>query len=338
MAQQLKEEMKVQQENLVQQIRNEISSQQENIVQRLSNLDDKQSNTEQEIINLKRDVDQRVSSLMKEIDQLKSSRGTGGSENATSTNRVKPPEFNGTVSWSVYKRQFEAAAEANRWTTEEKATALILSLRGQASELLQTVSDQQDYSTLVRALELRYGDEHLQEVYKVQLKNRQQKSGETLQELAADIERLTHLAYPTAAGEFLDSIKADIFTDAVRDGELRRAIRISGRKTSSEVLVYALSYEAAKDASRSTHHVRGLRTENCDDQELIRQIRQAVTEEFRQANHDLTGSSRRIRTRQEPKRCWICSDTTHLQRNCPQNQSGNPFIGNGLQYTQRPEN
>ena len=46
---------------------------------------------------------------------------------------MKPPEFSGQVPWAVYKRQFEAAAEINHWTTDmQKATALVLALRGPA--------------------------------------------------------------------------------------------------------------------------------------------------------------------------------------------------------------
>ena len=83
------------------------------------------------------------------------------------------------VPWAVYKRQFEAAAEINHWTTDmQKATALILALRGPASELLQTITDQRDYNAIVRVMELRSGNEHIQEVHRVQLE------GETLQELA----------------------------------------------------------------------------------------------------------------------------------------------------------
>src|SRR3978361_67117 len=34
---------------------------------------------------------------------------------------IKPPTYDGTTSWGMYKRQFEAAALSNRWSDEEKA-------------------------------------------------------------------------------------------------------------------------------------------------------------------------------------------------------------------------
>jgi SAP domain-containing protein len=64
--------------------------------------------------------------------------------------RMKPPQFDGTSSWNNYLMQFEAAATANGWRGNEKATALILALRGQATDVLQTLSveEQADYQQL----------------------------------------------------------------------------------------------------------------------------------------------------------------------------------------------
>ncbi|KAJ8948314.1 hypothetical protein NQ318_020801 [Aromia moschata] len=54
--------------------------------------------------------------------------------------RMKPPQFDGKSSWVNYLRQFEAAAKANGWSLAEKATALTLALRGDATDILQTLS------------------------------------------------------------------------------------------------------------------------------------------------------------------------------------------------------
>ena len=69
---------------------------------------------------------------------------------------IQPPTHDGQTPWSSYKKQFEAAATANLWEEEQKATALIIAMRGAALEILQTVSeeDRNRYSTLTAALEL----------------------------------------------------------------------------------------------------------------------------------------------------------------------------------------
>ncbi|KAJ8950916.1 hypothetical protein NQ318_008354 [Aromia moschata] len=94
--------------------------------------------------------------------------------------RMKPPQFDGKSSWVNYLRQFEAAAKANGWSLVEKATALTLALRGDATDLLQTLSleEQDDYHQLVKYLEMRYGQSYLEHVYHSQLKNRCQKNNE----------------------------------------------------------------------------------------------------------------------------------------------------------------
>jgi hypothetical protein len=76
--------------------------------------------------------------------------------------KLKHPSFDGTTSWSMYKKQFEPATGANNWDDEGKAVALTLTLRGQALQILQTLSveDQKNYAAFVKALELRYGDHH----------------------------------------------------------------------------------------------------------------------------------------------------------------------------------
>ncbi|KAL1450508.1 hypothetical protein WDU94_002865 [Cyamophila willieti] len=51
--------------------------------------------------------------------------------------RMKVPSFDGQTSWSVFRKQFEAACETNNYGEQEKATALILALRGPAADLLQ---------------------------------------------------------------------------------------------------------------------------------------------------------------------------------------------------------
>ena len=100
--------------------------------------------------------------------------------------------------------QFEAAATANLWEKGQKATALVIALR----EILQTLSkeDRNRYSALTAALELRFGDEHLRQVFAAQVKTRTQKVGESLQEFEADVKRLVRLAYTDAPPTFLERL------------------------------------------------------------------------------------------------------------------------------------
>ncbi|XP_055890394.1 uncharacterized protein LOC129927167 [Biomphalaria glabrata] len=284
---------------------------------------------EERITTIDEQVNQRVDAVEKAIEEMKTQvhcKHTNAPETSMasfvpeSSGKMKPPVFDGSVSWSVYKKQFDAAAKVNKWNSEEeKATALVLSLRGKASELLQSLPNQQDLAALVQAMELRYGDEHLQEVYRVQLKTRQQRPDETLQELETDIERLAHLAYPTAAQDFLEVIITDAFIDALRDPELKKATRVSGKRKASEALVYALSYEAAKDASGSTHQGRRLEVKEEEFAQLVRRVTEALDE--RRTNQIPENQPR------FPVRCWNCGELGHIQRSCTRRfpQTGNHY-------------
>ncbi|KAJ8954293.1 hypothetical protein NQ318_005876 [Aromia moschata] len=165
---------------------------------------------------------------------------------------LKPPTHDGQSSWSMYRRQFEAAAKANGWT-QEMATSLVISLRGQALEILQSIPEEQqnDYDRIVGALEIRYGHKYLRQVYQSQIKSRQQRSNESLQEYEADIERLVHLAYPQAPKEFLEQIGIQTFIDGLVDTEMQQALRLGRHTTICDALIAALEFKAAKEASRS---------------------------------------------------------------------------------------
>ncbi|KAJ8954406.1 hypothetical protein NQ318_011080 [Aromia moschata] len=166
---------------------------------------------------------------------------------------LKPPTYDGQSSWSMYRRQFEAAAKANGWTSQEMATSLVISLRGQALEILQSIPEerQNDYDRIVGALEIRYGHKYLRQVYQSQIKSRQQRTNESLQEYEADIERLVHLAYPQAPKEFLEQIGIQTFIDGLLDTEMQQALRLGRHTTICDALIAALEFKAAKEASRS---------------------------------------------------------------------------------------
>ena len=75
----------------------------------------------------------------------------------------------------------------------------LIAVRGAALGILQTLSDE-DISkcSATTALELRFRDEHLKQVFVAQLKTRTQKVGKSLQEFAVDVKKMVLLAYSKA--------------------------------------------------------------------------------------------------------------------------------------------
>ncbi|KAJ8935729.1 hypothetical protein NQ318_010579 [Aromia moschata] len=228
--------------------------------------------------------------------------------------RMKPPQFDGKSSWVNYLRQFEAAAKANGWSLAEKATALTLALRGDATDILQTLSleEQEDYHQLVRHLEMRYGQSHLEHVYHSQLKNRYQKSNESLQEFEADIARLVRLAYSSTPENVMELLAVQAFLDGLRDTEIRQALILACPSKLVDALARALEFEAAKQSCRGQAKVRrmeeGVEEGICNEAE-IRRVVEGMLEK------------RQIR-------CWNCGKVGHVRSRCPRNKATSPSSEN----------
>ncbi|UYV84725.1 K02A2.6-like [Cordylochernes scorpioides] len=240
--------------------------------------------------------------------------------------KIKPPTYDGQTSWKSFKTQFEVVALGNRWNSSEKAINLAASLRGSATEVLQSRPLEQslDYECLVHALTLRFGDDILQPYHVVKLKNRRQKRDETLQELAADVERLARLAFPDCPRHVQDLLAHQNFVDAIEDPECQQSVRMSEAKTLQEALIHSLKFEAARDATRGYQKVvRVMKTDESqkdgDIKEAIYQLQRTV-EEMKKSmsfSESAPGTYRQRTYRPNDKTiCWNCGKPGHIRANC----------------------
>ncbi len=76
------------------------------------------------------------------------------------------------------------------------------------------------------------------------LKNRVQKSGEGLQDYAADIKELMHAAYPELMGAIVDS-----FVDGICDWKVQSLVCMHSCKNTTTAPAYVLEIEVARRAS-----------------------------------------------------------------------------------------
>jgi hypothetical protein len=104
---------------------------------------------------------------------------------------------------------------------------MAVALRGQAQGMLGDlpIDKQQDYKSLVKALEERFAPHNQTELYRVQLTERQQKPAESLPELGQAISRLVNLAYPTVPENVRDTLAKQHFIEALADSEMRIRIK-----------------------------------------------------------------------------------------------------------------
>ena len=109
---------------------------------------------------------------------------------------------------------------------------MVIALRGATLEILQTLSEENlrnrySYNALTAALELRFGDEHLKQVFAVQVKTRTQKVGEFLQEFEANVKRLVRRAYSGAPPTFQERLATETFINDIRDVEVKKVLQLS---------------------------------------------------------------------------------------------------------------
>ncbi|GFX64700.1 gag-Pol polyprotein [Trichonephila clavipes] len=227
---------------------------------------------------------------------------------------IKLSTYDGKSSWQVYKTQFSIVADANQWDSHTKACQLAASLRADAADILQTLPETQrlDFDALVNALELRFGEKCVKDYSRLQLKSRQQKVSETLQELATDVERLSHLAFSDCPTEVREVLALQHFIDGVRDPEIQKALRMADLKDLKGALVFAMKFEAAQQATRKDRHpIRAVNesdTSNSSVERLERQMRSFMNRVESLMSQKADGK--------KTLKCWTCGREGHLQRSC----------------------
>ncbi|XP_069693859.1 adventurous-gliding motility protein Z-like [Periplaneta americana] len=211
-------------------------------------------------------------------------------------NNVKTPKFDGTTSWAIFRRQFEATAAHNGWKPAEKTTQLLTALQGQASEILHSVPEDGTAAEIMAALEGRYGDHQLAAAFRTQLKTRVQQSGESLQEFAMAVEQLAHKALRGLPNDFIAGEAAYTFGSGVRDPEIKQQLLLAEHRTINAALAAALRMEAAK------------LTANVSASHRIRSVAAADVEERQPKSPE--------RRRRGVPTCWSCGEPGHLRRDC----------------------
>ncbi|GBO29600.1 hypothetical protein AVEN_252115-1 [Araneus ventricosus] len=230
---------------------------------------------------------------------------------------IKSLTFDGQTSWTVFKTQFDLVSSTNGWTDFVKASQLVASLRGSAAEVLQGIPAVKltDLTTIEKALESRFGDSHLTQFYRTELKTRRQKPGESLQELAADVERLMSMAYAECPLDVRESLAAQYFVDAIRDEDTQHSTRLMDAKDLKSSLAYSMKYEAARTVSKTSRHVRSMGTEHHTSRERDDKFEFFFNRLEKLLNSTVSG--RKNTPRRNPNvTCWKCNKKGHVQREC----------------------
>ena len=95
---------------------------------------------------------------------------------------------------------------------------------------------------LIALLRGRYGTDHQADHFQMELKARQRRKGEPLQNLFQDIKRLMALAFPGQSGSMDEITAIDAFVEAFGDRELRKQVLQHSPSTLSEALTWAIRH------------------------------------------------------------------------------------------------
>lgn len=215
----------------------------------------------------------------------------------------KPAEYDGRVAWESYAAQFDLLAAAQGWDEAEKALQLATALRGPAIEVLGHLpsTHRASFPAVAEALRRRFGHRHQAEVYRAQLKKRTRQRGESLSQLAHDIEALVRRAYPTAGEEMVTVLARDAFLDALMDHQLQIYVRQAHPADVQVALARAMEFEAFMQTASSVsvfarprNDVRGRKAH----------VKRKVTS--RETSPGGFGG-----------RCWRCGEKGHVRARCP---------------------
>ena len=146
-------------------------------------------------------------------------------------------------------------AEYCHWRDYEKSLQLAIHLRGTAQGVLADLRQDQrtNFTSLISALAARFEPVQQSELHHVKLKTPVRREGETLPELAQDVNKLIRLAYPSATAGIREQLSRDCFIDALNDPDLEWTV-LQGKPNSVEhALKLALEYEAFLVGRRDGH-------------------------------------------------------------------------------------
>ncbi|GFV93578.1 uncharacterized protein TNCV_1988901 [Trichonephila clavipes] len=248
-------------------------------------------------------MDEQLKALLKGINALKS-----GQEDMQKSQEETKQEM---------QKGQQGMEKADGWTEGVKACQLAASLRGEAAEVLQTLSDTErlNLNSLYNALDLRFGQKYSKDYAGLQMKTRLQKTGESLQEYASEVERLANLAFSHHPATVHKGISLQYFVDGLNDGEIQKPVRIADVQDLKSALLYALKLEDPNEASsKDRHSIRIARvTAVAPCESPWRKDIKKLKEEIQDLMVQLQNRRRRSIM------CWWCGEPGHLRSNCSRN-------------------
>ncbi|GBN20335.1 hypothetical protein AVEN_131316-1 [Araneus ventricosus] len=139
--------------------------------------------------------------------------------------------------------------------------------------------------------------------------------GESLQVLAADVERLMNMAYVECPLDVRESLAAQYFVDAIRNEGTQHSTMLMDAKDLKSALSYSMKYQAARTVSRTSRHVRSIEIENNTSREGDDKFYSLCNRLGKLFNSSVAGKKNTPR-RNPNVTCWRCNKKGQVPREC----------------------
>lgn len=134
------------------------------------------------------------------------------------------PPFTGKESWKIWYNRFTEIAYLKRWDEAQKLEEILPRLQGQAGEFVYEQLSHQvrtNYQSLTSELNNRFRVVETQKTFATQFSNRNQNSGETPEEFAAELKRLYGKAYANRDSQTREEDLLRKFLNGLQDERAR---------------------------------------------------------------------------------------------------------------------
>ena len=158
---------------------------------------------------------------------------------------LKPPKYDGKTPFETFWAQFQNCSVYNRWTKTEQLAYLRASLQKEAGQVLRDYVSEVTNSRkkLTKMLKERFGETNQADKYRIEVRNRRRKTGESLQSLHSDIRKLVALVFPELDHRARETIASDYFIDALADPDFALKVRERSPANLDSALRIALQLE-----------------------------------------------------------------------------------------------
>ena len=168
-------------------------------------------------------------------------------------NSPKLPPFTGKESWNVWFNRFEDVASRQNWSSDEKLDEILPRLQGPAGDFVYgqlTHESRSHYRTLCKELSNRFRVVETSKTFWVQFSHRNQKSGETVEEYAAELKQLYDKAHAKRDKQTRQEDLLRRFLDGLNDDKARFHVEfIKEPKDIDEAVFYTVCFQETRQKS-----------------------------------------------------------------------------------------